>query len=705
MEIGRAIGWWRAFVGSMIVVTATVVMAASGAAGHWEGAISVGGSDLGILVDLAQDPQGGWQGDIDIPVQAIKDQPLTGLKVDGAKVTFAIAKIPGDPTFNGELSSDGATIKGTFTQNGASFPFQLTRHGDPQSAATAKSPEQLLAGFDKFVDAARQDWKVPGLAVLVIKDDKVVFEQGFGLRDEAGKLPVTPDTQFAIGSSTKAFTATLLATFVEEGKLDWEKPVRDYLNDFVLQDETTTRLMTPRDLVTHVSGLPRHDLVWYGSTLGRRELYDRLRYLAPNTSLRQRWQYNNLMFLTAGVLAERLGNKSWEELVKERLFTPLGIKSANFSVKTMAETSDHAIGYQEKPDGKVEPMPYRTIDAPGPAGSINASVRDMAAWVRFHLGDGKFGENRLLSPAALTALHEPHAVIGKLPDDPEGPYEMYASGWFVQPYRGHDMLHHGGNIDGFSAMVGFMPDDKLGAVVLSNMNGTPLPWIVMLRAFDQLLALDPAPINDRAKVKRGAAKAVSEKSKQDALKEQRKGTKPSHALADYVGTYAHPAYGDLLVTLEKSQLRLGFHSLASRLEHWHYDLFRAKEDQLDGTAVQFRTNVRGDIDAVLLQLEPTVPEVIFSRQAPPEMSEPAYLVRLVGEYQLESGPVVSVSLRGDHLVATVPGQPTYTLVPYRDHQFDLKELNGYSVRFKLAGDIAQAIELVQPEGTLSAKRK
>src|SRR5215510_14410117 len=256
------------------------------------------------------------------------------------------------------------------------------------------APTQLLAqdssvpanfnGFDGFVDQVMKDWKVPGLAVAVVKDGKMIYAKGFGYRDVKKGLKVTPDTLFAIGSCSKAFTATAMAILVDEGKLDWDKPVRNYLPDFMLHDGYTTEHIRPRDLVTHQSGLPRHDMVWYGSPLSRKEIFERLRYLEPSQPLHAKFQYNNMMFMTAGVLVERISGATWEDFVRKKILDPLEMKTSNFSVNDSRKATDFSLPYGEVKD-EIKEIPFRNIDAVGPAGSINSSVNEMSRWLLMQL--------------------------------------------------------------------------------------------------------------------------------------------------------------------------------------------------------------------------------------------------------------------------------------------------------------------------------
>jgi CubicO group peptidase (beta-lactamase class C family) len=376
-----------------------------------------------------------------------------------------------------------ALVVATIASPAASAP--MTVQPGPDQAT-----EKSLDGFADVVKKAMADWKVPGLSVGVVKGGEVVWLEGFGVRDVATQAPVTPDTLFAIGSASKAFTATALALLVEDGRLSWDAPVRTYVPTFKLKDAAATERMTPRDLVTHRSGLPRHDLVWYAADLPRREIVARLQYLEPSADFRARWQYQNLMFMTAGYLAGEVAGTSWEGLVRSRILAPLGMSASNFSVEDSKKSPDFANPYQEVQD-KATLIPFRNIDAVGPAGSINSSARDMTRWLMLQLGGGRVGETRLLSEAGLAELHRPQMAIADAGPDPEITNRSYGLGWFVESYRGHVRVQHGGAIDGFTANVTFVPREGMGIVALANLDGSALPEIVARSALDRATRLRP----------------------------------------------------------------------------------------------------------------------------------------------------------------------------------------------------------------------
>lgn len=597
-----------------------------------------------------------------------------------------------------------------------------------QEAAVREAPpahplpdsQEALADLPEVVERGLEALRVPGLAIAVVAGDEVVLSRGFGLRDREEGLPVTPHTLFAIGSSTKAMTAAVVGTLVDQGEVAWDDPVREHLPGFRLSDPTITERLTVRDLLTHRSGLPRHDLAWYGSERSREELVEAIAHLDFSADLRQRFQYQNLMYLTAGYLSGRVAGSSWEELMAERLFEPLGLDETVIS--RFEGLPEVAAGYNldlvEPEEGSGDGaewtmvrVPYRVIEAMGPAGSVNSTVDDMARWVRFQLGDGTFGGERVLEETTLRETRTPQMIaslpLAALIDESMSPYILYGLGWFIQPYRGERLIHHGGNIDGFSAMVAFLPDHDLGVVVLSNANGSPLPLAVALSAFDRLLGLPPVDWVGRAAGFLEEAIAAAEEERAAAAAGRVEGTAPSHPLEDYAGEYSHPGYGALRVALEDGGLAFTMNGLEGGAEHWHYDVFNAEAGPLGDVKLEFLTSLDGRIDRVQVAVEPALPPVVFTREPPARLSDPEFLARLTGEYLL-MGQTVTVAVRGDRLTVAVPGQPVYEVVPLHGTEFALEELPSYRVRFHVdpqGTGPATGLDFVQPNGTFTAERK
>jgi len=568
-----------------------------------------------------------------------------------------------------------------------------------------KDIEKKLKGFDQFVDKVMKDWKVQGLSVAIVYKDKVVLSKGYGYRNVEQKLPVTDETLFAIGSCTKAFTAAGVCLLREDGLLELDKPVREYIPDFKLQDEYVSENMTARDLLCHRSGLPRHDLIWYGSSSTRRELFSKLRYLEPSAPFRTTYQYQNLMFMTAGILIEDVSGTSWEKFTRERIFDPLGMNSTNFSVIDLQKAKDFSTGYAEQND-VVNVIPYMNIDAIGPAGSINSTAKDMSKWVTALINGGKYNGKKVFSESTIQAMQTPSMVNTTQPIQyDESFYVMYGLGWAITSYRGHVRVDHGGNIDGFSASTCFMPRDSIGVVVLTNMNGTALTSIVRNNVLDRMLGMPAVDWNKRLLDERAKQREGQAKSKKEEDANRVKDTKPSHALEAYVGKFEHPAYGLLEISKEGEGLFIGIHGKKSALEHYHYDVFKATDEKyFDGQKFAFVSNIRGDIDELQSKIEPAVKEIIFKRKAA-DLANDA-LANYTGEYDF-GGESAKVYIKGEKtLMLFVKGQPEYELVAVKQHEFKIKSLDGFTIKFEVdsTGKAAEMIS-IQPNGTFRAKKK
>ncbi len=492
-----------------------------------------------------------------------------------------------------------------------------------QGQAPDADPASVLGDLEAFMAQAMGEWDVPGAAVAVVKGGRTIYARGFGLRDVEKKLPVTPDTVFAIGSCTKAFTAAALCLLSDEGRLGLDTPVRDALPAFRLHDDYATAHVTPRDMLLHRTGLPRYDaLLELRPDLDRQGLVDALRHLRPNKELRAGFEYSNLMYVAAGRLVEVVSGTSWEDFVAERFFAPLGMASATFTPKRSQESADHAKPYALR-RGKVVEIPFRDITPFGPAGSINASASDMARWLAFHLGDGRYGDVPILSKAALTRMHTPQIITPSGEPNPEIPFGGYGLGFGVTAYRGHLLVLHDGEIDGFKALASIMPDDDLGVVVLTNRAGTPLPEIVAFQVYDRLLDLSPFPWGERAKARRAEAEKTEAARRDAAKKNPATPAPPTHALDEYAGTYAHPAFGEVVIAHRDGALEAILGGEAFPLIHAAYDMFRAgqsreardRDEPAENLSVKFRMNDAGAIARLDIPLQPNAKDIVFTRVA------------------------------------------------------------------------------------------
>jgi hypothetical protein len=331
----------------------------------------------------------------------------------------------------------------------------------------------------------------------------------------------------------------------------------------------------------------------------------------------------------------------------------------------------------------------------------------MSRWVAVHINGGKYGDKQVIGANTLADLHKPYMIMGGFSRRPDITAPDYALGWMVDNYRGHRRVHHGGNIDGFSALVSFFPNDGLGFVVLTNKNGTGLTELLVRTAADRILGLEAVDwIGDAAK-EQAEGEAVEKKAGEKKATRRRPGTAPAHKLAEYAGDYRHPGYGDLQVTLAGDKLAFTFNGIETPLGHWHYETFsggKADDPTFEDMKLTFRTDVNGNVAGVAVPFEPTLDDIYFVKKPDARMSDPAYLKTLVGDYTLAS-QTVAVAVKGAGLTLAIPGQPVYDLVPEAGGEFSLKTAKVVRVRFlEDAKGQATGLEIIQPGGVFEFKR-
>jgi len=328
-------------------------------------------------------------------------------------------------------------------------------------SSVARAQEAPLKEFDDYVNKALKDWQVPGVAIAIVKDDKVVLAKGYGVRKFGDATPVNERTLFAIGSSSKAFTAASIAMLVDEGKLKWDDPVTKYLPEFELYDPYVTREMTVRDLLTHRSGLDRAEFIWLGTPFGRDEILRRIRYVKPSTSFRSTFGYQNIMYLAAGQVIARVSGKSWDQFIRDRIFSPLGMASSDTSINDLKGQENVATAHAKVAD-KIQAISLLNIDNIAPAGSINSNVLDMAEWLRMQLAEGQYKGGRLISSGAMKEMHMPQTIIRTEPPwslmAQDAHFIAYGMGWLLHDYRGRKVVEHGGDVLGMSALVAMIPE-------------------------------------------------------------------------------------------------------------------------------------------------------------------------------------------------------------------------------------------------------
>lgn len=426
------------------------------------------------------------------------------------------------------------------------------------------------AELDAFLEAERAAWDIPGMAVTIVKDDRVVLARGYGVLEAGGVEPVGARTLFAIGSTTKAFTAAALGILVDEGRLAWDDRVATLLPGFALHDPHTTREITVRDLLAQRSGLPMANLMWLSGQHDQSELVRRIRHLEPVASFRSAFSYQNVLYSVAGMVIEAVAGTSWDAFMTERLFRPLDMERTNASVDSLTGLEDVATPHAPI-DGNPRPVPYRNIDHVGPAGSVNSTAADMARWLRLQLGGGALGGRRLLAGSMLAETRRPQIVMpleGPLAAFyPEARSVAYGMGWVVSDWRGRTLLDHGGGIDGMTSLVALVPEEGLGVSILTNLQLPAPPYWILYSILDRYSGADPTDWSGRFRRLAGQMAARPEA-------EHVPGTRPSLPLDRYAGTYASAPLGEIVVEPRGGGLHLRYGGLGGPLEPWHFDTFR-----------------------------------------------------------------------------------------------------------------------------------
>ena len=455
-----------------------------------------------------------------------------------------------------------------------------------------KRPATPLAGFDRWVDSAMAKAGGVGLAIAIVKDDSVVYAKGFGVRKLGNPAPVTPKTLFAIGSTTKAMTATAVGMLVDEGRLAWDDKVADRYPGYQLRDPALTREVTIADLLTHRTGLPgTDDRLWMGSRLSRAEVIRRSRFLPATHGLRTTFDYFNIGFLTAGEIVAAVSGTSWDRFLRDRIFGPLKMTSSNTSIRSTDSTADVAIPHDLR-DGKVVPISYRNIDNIGPAGSVNSNVLDMAQWIRFNLGGGRYQGRELLKPATHREIVTPHMLLGA---DPAGTAISYGYGWFLSHLDGFNFVEHSGGIDGMITQLTLVPSEHVGVIVLTNSTGSVVGPAVAHGAIDRLLGIKADRMAEILPV--DSNRAAGRRAEDSLTGARVASSRPSLPLAAYAGRYFQPMYGNATITEKGGRLLFTVAGFLDELplDHWQFDTFRGLwSDPIFGHATaSFRLETTG----------------------------------------------------------------------------------------------------------------
>jgi CubicO group peptidase (beta-lactamase class C family) len=559
-----------------------------------------------------------------------------------------------------------------------------------------------LDTFAEYIQDSMESWNCPGVAVAIVQGDDVLHQSVHGVRDVENQLPMTEDTRFAMASVTKSFTAMSAALLVDQGILAWDKPVREYIPEFILNDTYVTEHITVRDMLSHRTGLPRHDLSAWRLDISRAEFIKRMKHFKFSASFREKFQYNNLMYYATAYLVERIAGMRWEDFVQERIFSPLGMVASNFAPEPPRHGQVGAKGYRVDRDEEggakgliYMPFGQHTELSPGAAGALFSTMADLIQWLKVHVNDGRAGDVRLISPGNLQQMHLPQTII------PGGGFNeallgntifTYGMGWFVEPYRGYTLIHHGGNVEGHSLIIGCVPQEKVGVVVLTNIAMLPLRDVLLYESIDRALDLPDRTWNSKFHQMFDPIIVGQAKGKQTAAEERIENAPPTHPLATYTGTYHADGYPDFAVRLDGQNLQAcTVGSLDwSELRHYHYNVFEWHFEIFDfWIKIRFLVNDNGKVETVAIPIEPEVDDVIFTRSFPRLTDDT--LAGLVGEYNTPiDGVAISITAHKDKIYASVTGEAPEEIKLYR---FD-SELIGFRMK-------RNRLDFVRQNGTIT----
>ena len=438
-------------------------------------------------------------------------------------------------------------------------------------------------GIDPYVEEAMRLWGVPGLAIAVVKDGEIVFARGYGVSSLAGGRAVTKDTVFPIASCTKSFTAACIGMLVDEGRVRWDDPVRKHVEGFELRDPYVSREATLRDLLCHRTGLVRGDLLFVKGDMDDDEVLRRVRFLGQAAPFRTRFTYSNVLYGVLGEVVREAGGMPWDRFVARRILEPLGLESTFTGVEGVPR--ERLAVRHEWRDGRVVPVrESRARERVPPAGAVLSTAADMARWLGFQLREGEAGGRRLLEPATVREMHALHCSI-PIPWRPD--CDVYDSkivglglGWFVREYRGRKVVAHGG---GWGAETAIVPEERLGVVVLSNLDHNLLVALLVCDVLDAYLVGPERAWQKADKWDRWLALGGPDRLGRARDEELRRlertrvaGTKPSLPLEEYAGDYESELYGLLAVRHEAGRLSVRFGDHGAELSHWQGDTFHAR---------------------------------------------------------------------------------------------------------------------------------
>jgi len=446
-------------------------------------------------------------------------------------------------------------------------------------SAQTNHEKEILATLDQFYEKTQKEWEIPGMSVAIVKDGKVIFSKGYGVKEAGKNDPPDGNTLYAIASNSKAFTATIIGQLVDEGKCAWDDKVQKYLPWFEVYDPVISSKVTLRDILSHRVGYGTFsgDVAWYKSTLTSEEILRQSKHLPNAFKFRAGFGYSNIMYIAAGEVIKAITGKNWFENVRERILEPLGMNRTTIYISDLEKAGNVATPHARINEINT-PIEYISWAEIAAMGGLISSVNDVAQWMILNMNHGKWNDKELLSSASFNMIwtpHNNHRVDHTQKNDFNNHFSSYGLGWNLRDYHGRLFVGHTGGYDGMISAVSMLPGEKLGIVVLTNGMKSPM-MAVTYQTLDAFIGVNKDKNWSSDLLERNNRREKSDTRIADRKSSQVKGTKPSLPLEKYTGTYLSDIYGNITVTLDDEQLRLEMeHSpeLAMTLEHFHYDVF------------------------------------------------------------------------------------------------------------------------------------
>lgn len=468
-----------------------------------------------------------------------------------------------------------------------------------RAALSVQNQDADLDGLQQYVEGVLKELPVvPGLAIAVVRGDKLIYAKGFGYRDVKSKLPVNPQTQFYIASTTKSFTATAAKLLADEGKLDLDAPLKTYFPNLTLKAPLSTEQISLRDLLTHRSGINNEPVVFRTAYTGQYDTNEIFHLLSNSTApVSPQFRYSNIGYIIAGYAMEKAAGEPWHKIVKMKILDPLGMDATTAYASQAKASANFALPYLSENGAFIE-LAYKEDNTMHAAGGMVSSAEDLAKWLLLNMNGGRFNGRQIISPASIEEILSPQ--INQQRDYYKFKRYAYSLGWNIGTYEEDKLIHCFGEFQGFRPHVSFMPAHKIGVVVLANESRDSifLPDLIACDIYDHLLRKKPFQVSANARVKEYAAmlqKNREEREKKAAAREREraKGTAPTLALAAYAGSYQNQEFGKITLSVEGTSLVARFGNLTSKLEYYRPDVFEVRFIPGEIQRLSFKANKDG----------------------------------------------------------------------------------------------------------------